>query len=126
MLKSCKYCGRIHDRQYQCPKKPRSESVRKESAADEFRQKSHWKNHLSPKVKRDAGYLCEVCRDKGILTHEELSVHHIVPINEAAELADDESNLICVCSFCHEKAEKGEINRKFLKLLAMKRICGNC
>jgi len=122
MLRACKYCGKIHDSKFICPRKPQRKYIRKDSAADDFRQKSRWKNHISPGIRREAGYLCEVCRDAGKLVHEGLSVHHIVPVNEQPGLADVETNLICLCPTCHERAENGRISREYLRELALRRI----
>lgn len=118
------YCGRFHDSKHTCSEKQAALAsyIRKASAADEFRQRSCWKNNLSPKVKRDAGYVCEVCKANGRYIFTDLSVHHIVPINAAPELANDERNLICVCADCHEAAEKGKLDREFLRKLAAERI----
>lgn len=40
-LKSCKYCGRIHKKDFICPMKPRSNKY-KTSEADKFRWTKAW------------------------------------------------------------------------------------
>lgn len=64
--------------------------------------------------------LCRVCADKEPPEYvtEGLSVHHIVPLEEDFELRSDESNLVTLCSRCHEDAENGKISRGYLRALA--------
>lgn len=64
--------------------------------------------------------LCRVCAAKSPPEYvtEGLSVHHIVPLEEDFELRNDESNLVTLCSRCHEDAENGKIPRGYLRALA--------
>ena len=49
------------------------------------------------------------------LTYENISVHHIEPLSEAPAKALDRDNLISLCSYHHELAEKGKISREELR-----------
>ena len=65
-------------------------------------------------MKRDL-YLCVACRHKlpGTIrqfNNEDLSVHHIRPLNTNYELRLDDENLITLCRIHHEMAEKCEIS----------------
>lgn len=50
--------------------------------------------------------------------HEELSVHHIIPIAENEKKKLDNRNLITLCRYHHEEAEKGNIARTELLMIA--------
>ena len=68
-------------------------------------------------------YLCQWClKRKNKLTHERLSVHHIVPIEEDEALSFEDENLITLCDVDHEEAEKGNIEREVLKEIAKANI----
>ena len=108
MLKSCQYCGKIHDSRYICKEKP---NKKKEiTVADKFRWTSLWHK------KRDL-YLCQICIRELYNTvtkynMKELSVHHNIPLNEDYNKRLDNDNLITVCSYHHEMCESGEISRE--------------
>lgn len=53
-------------------------------------------------------YLCQECLRNDRLTPAN-TVHHIIPLEEAPELALEESNLESICPTCHNRAhpEKG-------------------
>lgn len=55
---------------------------------------------------------------KDSLRTDELSVHHIIPLNEDFNRRLDEDNLITLCSRHHEDAEAGKISRATLLKLA--------
>ena len=120
MLKSCSICGKIHEFSQKCPeKKSRKVSGKIE---DKFRQSSQWKKKRELVKKRD-GYLCRVCLENDELTRDKfnwkkLEVHHIVPLREDYERRLDEDNLITLCRYHHEEAEKGKIKREKLFRLA--------
>lgn len=66
------------------------------------------------KVIRRAGGLCEACRRYGRVDRDGLPVrattaHHIIPLEEAPELAYDVTNGMALCAMCHNKKhpEKG-------------------
>ena len=116
MLKSCKYCGRIHSKKEICSRKP----VRtRESREDKFRNTTAWHNKREEIKKRDK-YLCQACLNnlRGTtkrLTTDGLSVHHIQPLKTNYDLRLEDSNLITLCAFHHELAENGRISASELK-----------
>lgn len=116
-LKSCKYCGRIHKKDFICPMKPKSNKY-KTSEADKFRWTKAWQRKRE-EVKRRDKFLCQICIRKLYNTikkynYNDLEVHHIVPIKEDYELRLEDSNLITVCEYHHELAEQGTIPREEL------------
>ncbi len=118
MLKSCQYCGRIHDSKYDCGKKP-IRKKKKYTEADYFRRTQAWRSKAIQVKCRD-GYLCQICIRKMYNTlqqynHEGLSVHHAIPINVDWEKRLDDDNLLTVCSRHHEMAENGEIPYEEIK-----------
>ena len=117
MLKSCKYCGRIHDSKYNCGKAQRRKTTDTDIQA--FRRTNKWKEK-SIEIRERDHHLCQVCL-RGLhmasrpLNYTGLSVHHIVPVSEAPDRKLDNDNLITLCSFHHELAESGYITREELK-----------
>jgi 5-methylcytosine-specific restriction endonuclease McrA len=123
MLKACSRCGRIHAAG-QCTVKAEKKARnydRSDNEAYQFRQRAKWRKK-SKQIRTDAQYLCEVCRDKKKLVYEGLSVHHITPLSEDTSIGYEDTNLICLCSQCHELAEAGMIDRDYLRKLATLRI----
>lgn len=110
MLRSCAICGRIHDAKVRCrnPQPPR------QSEAYRFRSTKAWQDTRNAARERDMN-LCRVCRSLGEITTEDLSVHHIVPLEEDFDLRDDLDNLITLCSSHHAEAERGDISRSALR-----------
>ena len=122
MLKSCRYCGRIHDAKYDCGRKPKRIRYASNTEAAEFRRKNSW-TKASKKIRERDNWLCQICvrnrhMTQSVLTYDGISVHHIVPLLEAPNLALDPYNLITLCSFHHELAECGHIPREELKEIA--------
>ncbi|MGG7058721.1 HNH endonuclease [Clostridium tertium] len=118
MLKSCKYCGRIHDSKYICPSKPIRKTYKK-TEEDKFRNTQAWKKKRNYIKDRDKG-LCQVCIRKLYNTlkqynYKDIEVHHITPLREDYELRLDDDNLISLCKYHHELAENGEIPRELLR-----------
>ena len=117
MLRSCKYCGRVHDEHFRCPARP---DFRKDSGEIErFRSGKAWKKKREEIQQRD-WYICRVCFAKHGLTRDginrkDLSVHHITPLREDFDKRLDNDNLITLCKRCHERAERGEIGRNALR-----------
>ena len=124
MLRSCPYCGRIHDTKFDCGKKPKSEYKRKYETAVRYTTPMKKK---SVEIKEKAHYICEVCADEGTVfdrskeDREHLETHHIIKLVDIPDLALDNSNLICLCRYHHELAEKGAIDADYLRKLAQKR-----
>lgn len=111
MLKSCKYCGRIHDTKFDCGKKHKR--TKPSNDINKFRWSRKWANKRESIKKRD-NYLCQVCKINGRYTYDNLEVHHIIPIAEDYEQRLDDENLITLCQEHHEKAERGEISKEYL------------
>lgn len=114
MLKSCSYCGKIHDSKYVCSKRPQRKKETTE--ADKFRWTSIWQRKREEIKKRDL-YLCQICIRELYNTvtkynTEELSVHHNIPINEDYNKRLDNNNLLTLCDYHHKMCEKGEISRE--------------
>ena len=111
MKRSCPYCGRIHDYSYQCPKKPKP-AAKERNDIVRFRSGKLWRSKSNEILKRDKG-LCVVCRlglngEPADLIPAE-SVHHIIPLAEDYDRRLDDSNLISLCGYHHERAESGDI-----------------
>ena len=109
--KSCKYCGRVHNENYRCNKKP----IKRKKINDttRFRNSPKWQKKRKEIKERD-NYLCQICirelyGTKRKYNHENLQVHHAIPINSNKDLKLDESNLITLCSMHHSMCEKGKI-----------------
>lgn len=117
MLKSCKYCGRIHDTKYDCGMKPKRK-CKKYNDTDIFRGSIEWKLKRKEIRERDK-QLCQVCIRKlyGTInqyTYNNLSVHHAIPLSEDENKKLDNDNLLTVCDYHHELAESGEIPREVI------------
>lgn len=128
MLKSCAYCGRIHDSKFVCEQKKEKQRKRwgnnKDSAAAIFRKTQVWTNK-SKRVRKLDNHLCLCCIEElpGTIRKyntQHLQVHHIVPVEEDYELRLDEGNLITACEKHHEMCESGTISRKKQKELVKK------
>lgn len=114
MLRSCQYCGRIHDRKMVCNHKPKKNTNITE--ADKFRWSSVWHKKREEIKKRDL-HLCQICVRELYNTLvkyniNELEVHHNVPINEDYDKRLDNNNLLTICSYHHKMCERGVISRK--------------
>lgn len=131
MLKACQYCGRIHDKKFECSAKARTmqerDAVQRErnSRIRKFRDSAEWQHMRKAIRSRDIG-LCLICRDElerlgirsGALIGTE--VHHIEPLTDDFEKRMDEDNLITLCRQHHEEAEAGEYSPEYLRSLACK------
>ena len=116
MLKSCKYCGKIHDSKFDCGKKPKYRKHGNET--DRFHSSNQW-TETARAIKERDHYLCKACRynldGEGVrYTTENLEVHHIEPLAEAWGSRTDWSNLITLCRTHHEMAENGRLDRERL------------
>ena len=116
MYKSCSICGKIHDTNKQC------KSIKEYRGGEErqLRNLSKW-HKKSLEIRHRANYLCEVCRDQGEYTFNHLEVHHIEKLSENADLLLDNYNLIVLCQRHHKDADKGLIDKEYLKRLAEER-----
>lgn len=130
MLRSCKYCGRIHDVKNVCVQKKQAEEKRcnnrKDTDAFKFRKTKAWTNKSIRIRERDA-YMCLCCKAGLVGATREingvnLSVHHITPIAEDYSKRLDDSNLITVCDIHHELCESGVIDRETQRQLVLESI----
>ena len=117
MLKSCKYCGRIHDSKIICEKKPRR--YKKKTDVEKFRWTSAWKNKRD-EIKRRDNSLCQICirniyNPIRELEYDNLSVHHAIPIEADFSKRLDNDNLLTLCARHHEMAECGSIPYEIIK-----------
>lgn len=121
MRKVCSKCGKIHERGFVCTAGP---SVKQErnSQADRFRNTQMWRRKSESIQARDM-HLCRICLIKQFNTKlqhnsRRLSAHHIIPLAEDYDRRLDDDNLITLCSYHHELAERGVIPRPLLLELA--------
>ena len=75
----------------------------------------------SQEIRERAHHLCEVCKDQGIFTYEDLEVHHIIKIKDDQSRVLDNDNLICLCQEHHKQADNNEIDVDYLRRLAQVR-----
>ncbi len=111
MLRSCHWCGRIHDTSIVCSKRP---APKKESTEHtKLRTCRRWDKARKDANARDK-YVCRVCAQNGHLTVDGLETHHIVPLSEDPSRAYDLDNLITLCVRHHKAADVGKIDRSML------------
>lgn len=115
MLKTCSVCGKIHDFNKMCIRK----TTQKNTKATKFRKTYKW-TEKSKYIKQRDNHLCQVClldkyNTSYRYTYKDLEVHHIVPIEEDYNKRLDSDNLITLCRYHHEMAEKGDISREELQ-----------
>lgn len=116
MFKSCSKCGKIHSGNYKCSKG----TVYAGGEERKLRAKYAWAKK-SKEIRERASNLCEVCRDKGIYTYNNLEVHHIEKLKENPQGLLDDNNLVCLCVMHHKQADSGQISKEYLKALVSKR-----
>ena len=117
-LKSCVYCGRVHSTSTVCPRKPMKKVFKKITEKDKFRSTKAWQIKRED-IKRRDRYICQICiRDlyntQRKINSMNLSVNHIVPLEEDYDLREEDNNLITLCEYHHHLAEKGHIKRNEL------------
>ena len=125
MLKACAKCGKIHEQNYICIPKAVPKNRRKytrDTQADKFRNTQTWRRKAEEIKSRDF-HLCRLCLinqygTKHQYNSHKLSVHHIVSLSEDFGKRLDNGNLITLCSYHHERAERGTIPRDLLLDLA--------
>ena len=117
MYKTCSKCGKIHDTRFKCKV---NNIIKQSTDESKLRSTNKW-TQKSLNIRTKANYLCEVCRDQGRLTYNDLEVHHIVKIKDDSNKLLDDYNLICLCVEHHKQADAGEIDTDYLKKLAKER-----
>ena len=97
------------------------------SLSDEKRQTISHDSEIVPngkktkkKIKELDNYLFQICirelyGTKRKYNHENLQVHHAIPINSNKDLKLDENNLVTLCSMHHSMCDKGQIPYKEVK-----------
>lgn len=113
MYKSCSRCGKIHATGHKCT------VGRIYTGGDErsLRSKYAW-TEKSKEIRERANHLCEVCRDQGQITYDNIEVHHIVKVRDDKSKLLDNENLICLCQEHHTQADNNEIDSTYLTKLA--------
>lgn len=101
----CTICRRIHEGR--CKPVRRYSGVRN-SEADKFRNSRVWKRKAAAILDRDY-HCCRVCFSAGVVCSNDLSVHHIIPLAADFDKRLDDDNLITLCRYHHEQAERGSI-----------------
>lgn len=120
MLKSCSRCGGIHERKFKCQVGNVARVKDNTNLAVKFRNSQVWKKKRKDILVRDKG-LCQLCIRNLYDTfgrpynHKLIEVHHIEPINENFDLRLEDQNLICLCTYHHKRADRGEIPREELR-----------
>lgn len=119
MLRSCKYCMRIHDSKFDCGKKPKRKKPANE--INKFRWSRQWREKRNQIIERDK-YLCQMSlrEEPPRYVYINLEVHHIIPIEEDWDKRLDDDNLITLSEEYHEKSERGEISREYLQSILQK------
>lgn len=117
MKKSCPYCGRIHEKNFNCGKRPQKKKLRYKK--DSFRSTAVWQ-HKREEIKQRDNYMCQICFRQLYQTierfnAEDISVHHNIPLEEDYEKRLDNDNLITLCSYHHELAENQTIPRSLIR-----------
>lgn len=112
MLKACKYCGRIHPKNFVCDKKPIRKKY-KSTPISRFRSSKAW-TEKSIEIRERDNYICQIClrnlyNTENQFTYQNISVHHAIPVAEDWERRLDNDNLLTVCAMHHEMAEDGTI-----------------
>ena len=115
MLKSCKYCGRIHDINADCQMRPQRKKMR--TRQKDIRSTHRW-TLKSIEIRERDRFLCRLCLASGRINYTDIEVHHIVPLVEDEALAFDNDWLISLCAAHHKQADKGEITREVLHTMA--------
>lgn len=77
--------------------------------------------HKSLEIKSKSNFLCEVCKDDGVYNYKCLEVHHIDKIKEEPTKFLDDDNLITLCVFHHKLADKGMLEKEYLRNLVRNR-----
>lgn len=116
MYYSCSVCGKLHPQGYKCYR-PRQY---KDTEEHNLRNTFDW-HEKSRAIREKANGLCEVCRDKGVLTYDGLEVHHIDKLSANKDGLLDDYNLVCLCTKHHKEADRGEISKDYLRDLAERR-----
>jgi len=116
MLKSCRYCMRVHDSKIDCGRKPAPKYFKRNNERDKFRWTIEWQ-HKREEIRIRDNQLCQVCIRKlydtlDQYTYNDVSVHHAIALTDDFNRRLDNDNLITICGYHHEMAEAGKIPYK--------------
>ena len=114
MKRYCTVCHSIHEGH--CERQAEFNRARN-SEADKFRNTQTWRRKSAAIMERDR-MCCRMCLKAGQIEYSGLSVHHIVPLAVDFDRRLDDDNLITLCRFHHERAERGQIKARELMQLA--------
>lgn len=108
---------RIHDSKFDCGMKPKRQKPIND--INKFRWSRKWREKAL-KIKERDKYLCQLAirEEPPRYVYTDLEVHHIVSIEEDWDKRLDDENLITLSEGYHEKAERGEISKEYLKSIA--------
>lgn len=126
MLKSCVYCGKIHDRKFACNQKAEATKKRMSKDSDEKENKFRWSRAWKKKteeIKIRDNYLCQICIRELYDTQVkynpyQLSVHHISKLKDDYGSRLDDDNLVTLCSRHHDMADRGCVPSSLLRNIA--------
>lgn len=121
MLKVCCYCKKIHDSKFICQEKKQAIKNRQgkfNHKFNSFRWSNQWRKKANEIKERDT-FLCQACvreleGTERKYNSDELSVHHIVSLENDYSMRLENENLITLCRLHHELAEKGDIEKNVL------------
>ena len=86
-----------------------------------LRRRTSWTNK-SREIRERSLYLCAVCKDQGNANaDDDIEVHHIVKLRDDPSGLLDDDNLVCLCTYHHKQADRGELSVDYLRELAQKR-----
>jgi len=91
-------------------RKPKSLYFKKHYLIDMAEERTPIPAELRRKVLVEAGHRCAIPTCRSI----EVDIHHIIPWEKCKK--HEYSNLISLCPNCHRMADKGEIDRKSLRM----------
>lgn len=114
MKKSCTYCGKVHDKKIICKAKYKSLTRIRDTKADKFRSSSEWQCKRLEIKQRDL-FLCQICMrltglDINPYSKQNVSVHHIIGLQQDFDKRLDNDNLITLCEYHHKQADSGKIS----------------
>ena len=119
MLKACSRCGKIHKYgECKVPAREYKPYTRKSATnITRFRSSRTWQRKRLEILERDQ-HLCKLCLYKGVINNEALEIHHIIALKDNEELKLEDSNLVTLCSRCHNLVEDDKSYISLLKSLA--------
>ena len=68
-----------------------------------------WEEKRNEILERDH-HLCQNCLRYGVMTSDDLTVHHIYHLEQRPDLCLDSNFLLSVCPFCHKVIHRGLYN----------------